>query len=404
VRAPFVISFVVAGSLLGTTAHAQTATEAGIGLSFELDDYVTEQREQWGFNPSAYWSGNSNVSAPTNSPPYVCYHVPGRLNASKGKGILSSKPGSVIYELLSSLGQSHSHSGMARDSQRIRHNTMIESQVRKNEDSLGVPFALKATGEKSLREGYPGTATHSVESAVTYREFNIPNGLVLSGSSSYAPATELVNADAEFADFRGWYRLFAYTDMTWRDPYSRGSDDGNMCSGTMFYAHLMAGNRGWSWSQRRNYPSDTRQGAAATLYNNVRQKVIDDRSFAEKLGLAAYPALGGTNLITLADNIANQMVNCMAFDDCGNTTWRWRQGVGTGASLSPDDLMLLVYTVAFTAARDHKNNTFAWATVKPVEKTGDYICCTRTVFENGSPPGFPPANMPFAYTQCLKNY
>jgi len=393
--------------LLASTAHAQRFSEVRFGENFDLDAYVSEVREPGPQAPGLQWNGNPNVRQTSTAP--ACYFVPGRVNVQKGEGVLSAERGSLIYELLASLGQQHSHSGMARDSQRIRHNTMATWAIRKSEDWAGVPAKLVGTGTDSLREGYPGTITHSVEAAVSHNEFNFADGLVLSAGSGpifgLSQLLELSDADAEMADFRGHYRLFAYTDMLWRDPYARSSDDGNMCSGSIFHAHTRAGNGGWTKAQIRKYSTEVRQPAAALLYSQLRHKIIEDTSWLKEFGLTLYSLNSGSGLSTLAMRISNQVVNCMAFNDCNNTTPRWQAGVGSGASVSPDDLYNLALVNAVNAHLANKTNTFVYRTAKPLEKTGDYLCCERKTMETSEPfPTQPGTALPYTYTQCLRQY
>jgi hypothetical protein len=371
-----IVAFAVA-ALLFDTASAQIVD------NFEIDDFaVNDYREhRW------MWWGNSNLTRiPGHTQPEGCYFVPGRLNTAVGDAVLSTERGSLIYKLLSSLGQTHSHSGMARDSQTIRHNTMTKGQL-DYVSSGGIPQYLKATGDGGLREGQPGTITHSVEAAVSYREFNLLDGLVMHSSKGPAGwldtrAAERSKAWAEMNDFRGWYRLYAYTNMTWNDPYTRASNDGNMCSGSVFHAHHLAGNRLWSWDMRRSYAANVRQSAAARLYSDLYHELLDSPAYFESFALAFNDLLGGTSYRDFVDRAANQVVNCMAFNDCGNRTSRWRGGVGSGRTLSPNDLQTLASVAAFAAAWTGTENTFVYDASKPLAKTGDYFCCINRETNN----------------------
>lgn len=395
-KASFVLSL-VGVALLASTAQAQLPTPWRYGDSFELDNYVTEKREEVGYAPSSSFANNPNVRAAGGG----CYYVPARLNVVKGETILSAKPDSVIYKLLSSLGQSHSHSVMARSSQSIRHSTMIENRIKTTTSFEPKPRLVAS----SIRDGQPGMTTHSVESALTLHEINLVQGLVLGAGGTaveqIARAAELQRADAEMADFRGWYRLYAYTNMAWNDPYTTSVNDGNMCSGAILHAHVLAGNRGWSWDQRRKYPqADVRQPAAELLYATVRDTAFDRFSWGQSVFLDINDVLGGAGQGEVARGIGNQVVNCMAFNDCGNLTARWKNGVGSGYSVSPDDLHMLVFVAAYNAAVAGKANNFVYNSAKPLQSTGDYFCCVRGALE-------PRDNLPYApmvqvrYTQCL---
>jgi hypothetical protein len=394
-KASFSLSL-VGVALLASTAQAQLPASWRYGDSFELDNYVTEKREQQGYAPSSSFANNSNIRAVGGG----CYYVPARLNVVKGESILSTERKSVIYKLLSSLGQSHSHSAMARSSQTIRHNTMIDSRVRVASSFEPIPRLVAS----SIRDGDPGMTTHSVEAALTLREINLIDGFVLGAGGTaveqIARAAELQRADAEMNDFRGWYRLYAYTNMAWNDPYKTSTNDGNMCSGSILHAHVLAGNRGWSWDQRRSYPQDVRQPAAGLLYEEIRDTAFDEIAGLKAAVLDINEVLGGAGQGEVARAVANQIVNCMAFNDCGNLTKRWQNGVGSGRSVSPDDLHMLAFVAAYNAAIAGKANMFVYNSAKPLQRTGDYFCCVRGALE-------PQNNLPYAplvqyrYTQCL---
>jgi hypothetical protein len=386
-------------------AAALIASSASAQRNFELDDLATAVTETGSTFYGSSWVSNPNVRRSTTNG--SCYYVPGRLNTAAGDTILSAKHDSIIYMLLSSLGQSHSHTGMARSSQSIRHNNMVQGEVDLVEAG-NIPQYLKPTGTNSLREGAPGTITHTVEAGVTAKEFNFLDGIVL--WSSYTNLAESTRRTAErtaaldeMDAFRGYYRLYAYTDMTWDDPYTRSSNDGNMCSGSIFYAHYNAGNTGWSWSSRRSYPASTRQPAAKLLYDKTREAILDEPSFFESVVFNVNWILGGTNVVEFADRAANQVVNCMAFNDCGNRTSRWRDGVGSGASLSPDDLYTLALSNALNAALSGTTNQFVYNAAKPVESTGDYYCCVKDTTNNvGGLLG--PLPIPTFSTKCSRQF
>jgi hypothetical protein len=366
-------------SVVATLAVASSATAQ---INFELDNPPSNLLYR------GLWRGNPNVRAeqPTalRQTEPSCYYVPGRFNTAIGDAVLSTERGSLIYKLLHSLGQTHSHSGLAKDAQSIRHNTLLKAALDPVTEG-GIPVYLKPTGDGGLRDGAPGTITHTVEAATSHREFNLTDGLVMysvsDGTSLSATGrwitrvTERVAAWNQMLDFRGWYRLYAYTNMTWNDPYARSSNDGNMCSGSIFHAHMEAGNKFWSWDSRRTYSASQRQAAAELLYSEVRSAVLDDPDFLEGVLLGINEFFGGTDYGDFATRAANQVVNCMAFNDCGNRTSRWRNGVGSGRSMSPDDLQMLADVAAFASAFTGNPNTFVYNAVKPLAATGDYYCC-----------------------------
>jgi hypothetical protein len=349
--------------------------------NFELDNYPTSTRSA---PPgSSSWRSNPNVTPGSTG----CYYVPGRFNTANGDAVLSVAPGGVIYRLLTSIGQSYTHSGMALGSSSIRHNTMDERSI-DTVDAFIIPQYLKPTGTKSLRDGWPGVMTHTVEAAATWREFNLLDGLVL---YSFSPtgfpdsvaqtsfrADQRAAAGSQMRAFRGHYRLYAYTDMNWRDPFTLAGDDGNMCSGSIYHANARAGNMGWAPSVWVSYSADVRNGAAQTLYSAVRSDVKNGTAFPEIALLWLNELFGGTSLDDIATRAANQVVNCMAFNDCGNRGSRWRNGVGTGTSMSPQDLYNLAALYAFVSAWAGVDSGFVYNGAKPLEATGNYYCCTQT--------------------------
>ena len=65
----------------------------------------------------------------------------------------------------------------------------------------------------------------------------------------------------------------------------------------------------------------------------------------------------------------------MAFNDCGNRDPRWQSGVGTGKSLSPDDLLLMANLYALGHALAGTPNPFVYNASKPLQSSGQYYCC-----------------------------
>src|SRR5205085_6183803 len=132
-------------------------------------------------------------------------------------------------------------------------------------DSFLIPQSLQSEGDHSLRNAWPGVITQSSEDALSSHEFILQDGMVLYSSKmdSGVRAAALDAAASTMEQLQGWYRFFAYTDITWRDPFNQGSDDGNMCAGNIFHAHRLAGNFGWTFDTVRYYPADVRQPAAA---------------------------------------------------------------------------------------------------------------------------------------------
>lgn len=334
--------------------------------NLELSDFP------YGGEAPEAWTNNDNISRQDS-----CYIVPGRFNVERGDVVLSADPNGIIYKLLSSLGQRFSHSGMALSENSLRHNTADQTAFDTN-DSFFIPQSLQSEGDHSLRNGWPGVITQSAEAAVTYREFIMQDGMVLYSNhmDSMARQQALEAAASTLEQMQGWYRFFAYTDITWRDPFSKGWDDGNMCAGSIFHAHRLAGSMGWNFDTVRYYPADIRQPAAGLLYDQIRTTVRQAPDWIGHLGFSISELFGSTSLNTFANRAANQFVNCMAFDDCGNTGSRWRNGVGPGNSLAPEDLYNLTYLYAMASAMAGQDSGFAYDAVRPLEATGSYYCCS----------------------------
>jgi hypothetical protein len=146
-----------------------------------------------------------------------------------------------------------------------------------------------------------------------------------------------------------------------------------MCSGSIYHAHRLAGNVGWGPEDVRYFPEGVRQPAADLLFNELRRKIREKPDWFGEIAFA-ISGLFSTSLNDFANRAANQIVNCMAFDDCGNTRERWREGVGDGASLAPDDVVTLAYLYAL--ASGGVDSEFLYNAARPLEETGSYYCCT----------------------------
>jgi len=303
----------------------------------------------------------------------ICGHVPVVFtNARPGDVVLSSANGGIIKGLLSSIGQVNSHTGMVMTNPefvtQIRHNTMTATAV-KHVESGGIPRSFKATGSRSLRDGYPGMINQTAENAWGWHsnfEFNAANSVLLVGRSQHA--SKRAAGAAEFQRMVGWYRLFAYTDIHWSDYYDVDNNEGNMCSGSIAWSWVGRGEPGWMLSQ---YSADVRNRAAPTLRDLAYRSIMAADPGFVGTALNVFLNLAGADVRKpLAAAGSNQIVNCMAFNDCGNTGTRWRNGVGTGASLSPDDLRTLTgLNAAFGST------TFPYTTTTAISASGGYDYC-----------------------------
>jgi hypothetical protein len=345
------------------------ASSARAQLNFELDDYRS--------NDDEYISAVDSVFDAAGDPD--CVYIPSRFNMAAGDVVLSTDPDGIIYKLLSSLGYQHSHSGMATSETTLRHNTAIEDGIDTVDSNL-VPQRLRGTGDHSVRDGWPGMIDQTVEAATSTREFLVTDGLVLhswedndSWDTVVAHREQRERVLDQLARFQGYYSFYAYTNIAWDDPYTRAFGSGNMCSGSIYHAHRLAENVGWVPESVRYFPAAVRQPAAELLFNELRRTIRDKPDWFGELAFA-ISGLFSTSLDDFAKRAANQVVNCMAFDDCNNIQARWRQGVGDGASLAPDDMVTLAYVYAYYSGG--VDSAFLYNAARPLEEAGSYYCCT----------------------------
>lgn len=289
------------------------------------------------------------------------YWVPSQVtNGGAGYGILSADPNGMIGTLLGSLGMYWSHSGMFTDAgYHIIHNTGDPGTVGTNDSCsvwVCVPNSLKGD---QLRDLKPGVIYQTTADAFAAKEFHFydqenngtqvnRNGVVLSPASNAKtfnnqPLTYWLSQAANVfytsyygsgaSNKQGYYRFYSYTDVNSTEPTGRTANKGNMCSGSIAWALYKAGLPTGSAS----FDAATRQAAAPILYNSIYNKVDNEAGW---LGNALFDVGISADL---RDRAANQVVNCMAFNDCGNTSSRWRNGVNTGNSISPDVLLPVGY-------------------------------------------------------------
>lgn len=345
------------------------ANSARAQLNFELDNYRGNNDEYIdAVDPWFDAAGDPD-----------CVYIPARFNMAAGDVVLSTDPNGIIYKLLSSLGYQHSHSGMATSESTLRHNTADDDAIDTVDSNL-VPQRLKGTGEHSLRDAWPGMINQTVEAATSTQEFFVRDGLVVYSDESN-DSWEIIDSHVQQRDraldqlarFQGYYSFYAYTDIAWDDPYTRALGTGNMCSGSIYHAHRIAENIGWVPENVRYFPDDVRNPAANLLFNEMRRTVREKPDWFGEI-VFAISGLVSTSLDDFAKRAANQVVNCMAFNDCGNTGGRWQNGVGDGASLAPDDVLLLSFL--YTYASGGVDSEFLYDAVRPLEEAGSYYCCT----------------------------
>ena len=322
------------------------------------------------------------------------YWVPSQItNAQTGDTILTSSPNGLIGTLLGSLGQYYSHSGMFIDfGFDIRHNTGDPNSIH----TLGSPLPTKLNSG-DLYAMKPGIITQSVPDAFGDKgaaEFNFydqeangtlvnRNAVILKRRGPALPSgASPIWAGSQMLKYEAMYSFYSYTDIWTTEPDPTDPDHlhvapdlnrRNMCAGTIAWA-LFTGGGFAVWPVF--YSEEMRNAAAPVLYSSIFNLVNS------KLPGTNIPFIGGlVNLVlggSARGNIANQIVNCMAFQECDNTGDHWRSGVGTGASLSPDNLLPVGFvnprgTVWGFSGWDPNNPESIWYdTVEGISYTGGY--------------------------------
>jgi hypothetical protein len=163
-------------------------------------------------------------------------------------------------------------------------------------------------------------------------------------------------------DYEAMYSFYSYTDIWSTEPDASDPDHihvapklekRNMCSGTVAWALFSGGGFSmWPWY----YADSVRNPAASVMYRSIYDAIgTKSDSTVSKAFIGGLvvggPFAGAVGAIvassinsSVKDRMANQFVNCMAFNDCYNTASRWKSGVGAGNSLSPDNLVPVGFT------------------------------------------------------------
>jgi hypothetical protein len=335
------------------------------------------------------------VTAPAHAAKW--YWVPSRItNGSEGRTLLTSTPGGLIGTLLGSLGQYWSHSGMFIDAgYNIRHNTADPNKIKIVNDSIGLPHHLNGATLLSMQPGLITQRTDVAFGASGPPEFNFfdyddstglqtnRNAAVLlrRNTASIGGSIYYTGAARKMVEYEAYYSLYSFTDIWTTEPdptdpshihVAADLNRKNMCSGTIAWA-LFSGGGFDTWPL--HYTAEIRDGAAPILYQLVYS------ALGKKVPGTNIPFLGSILLALVSgtrERIANQVVNCMAFNDCYNTGSRWRNGVGAGDSLSPDNLTPVGFVnphgVAWGISGWDPGNTWTqwYDSVEPVTYSGGF--------------------------------
>lgn len=319
-----------------------------------------------------------------------CARVASSVNGAKGDILLTEASDGPIRAILQSVGQRFTHSGMLLSSGRVRHNTMEVERVAVDTSNLRL-------NPNHLQNGRPGTVTQGIDRAFfgdvnnfgqfisSTREFFAGRTTILAGNNNLPSGAKGFRTKAadRIASMDGNYRLFAYTNMNWRDPFRRSNNDGNHCSGTIFHALDRADAPGIGLF---DYTAQQRDQAAPVLFENIRSKVRnEDLGFWGSLA-NVFTGITSTAHTRMARNVGNQVVNCMAFNRCSDLGSGWKNGVGSGSAVSPQDLQTtLQLGILVRQQRGDKGDLFPYNVVKPAQITeAHYDCsCVNGVGANG---------------------
>jgi hypothetical protein len=301
-------------------------------------------------------------------------------NARKGELLLSPGCG-VIRAMLQRVNppQLYAHIGiMTKHNVEVTHSTTSEDRLEHypaEDDPGGDPTDGFAT--HALRYQWPGAVTQAADDACRGEELedaagdryivgsfawhpqlcdgeqNLVAPLVLKAPAGReAELTPVLQAAAdealEIVDAQGaHYRFYSYTDgeictddaFDGPDPEHR---DATCCSVFIWEAFQRLGGVVLEGSPEERetvddltpdglyfYDAEERAAAAAYLYDTIYDQALGE---AEWLGVLFADA---------PDDIANQICNCFAFDDCGqdaldSTAW---ESPGTARTASPDDIL-----------------------------------------------------------------
>ena len=349
------------------------------------------------------------------------YWVPSRItNGSPGRAVLTRDSTGPIGKLLGSLGMYWSHSGMFIDAgYNIRHNTanpdtfkVVDSSGRGCSGGGGITCVPHRFNSATLVSAQPGIITQSVAEA--YGENRKPefsfydqesNGTLTNRNAAVLLRRNVTpiggsiyydGAADKMVDYEAFYSFYSYTDIWQTEPdpsdpshihVAPDLNRKNMCSGTVAWA-LYSGGGFDIWPL--GYPASLRNTASPVLYRAIYDEIGKKTSSTVSGAFMGAMLLNPTGVLlpgafavasianATRERMANQFVNCMAFNDCGNTTNRWRNGVGDGASLSPDNLLPMGVTnpnggMWGVSGYDPANQMTLWYdSVEGISYTGGY--------------------------------
>jgi hypothetical protein len=362
----------------GSIARLPPSTDLMIAHNFRIADMK-------GADPKV---GDSCTPGDTSPLGLICAPTPGWvfvgpeiLNAFKGDFIMDHGCGS-IGQLLSAVHQLYSHtSTMVKNRVEVRHSTASSDRL---SDIGNINFLTQKTDPDVLKYGFPGTAgpsqTYTIDKMVneyfvtdpddsskTWRmggELN-PDPLNQCANDTTAamplvirpapdaPASVLqsVAGVPDFANVNSHYRFFNYSRA---DESLPGSDwaNGTVSTVCSSFDRLAAVRAGLPLHPTLNsVPAQC--PALPGVPDGMRTYCVEERTigafslFAEMsaevqqkcVAIGKYFGFIGVTFCSgLTDNIASQVANCFANDECDNTGGAWGNP-GTGIAVSPDDML-----------------------------------------------------------------
>jgi hypothetical protein len=299
---------------------------------------------------SAAWSPRSHAET-------VCGSVAASWNAPAGAAVFTRSAG-PIRDVIDALGESRSHSMLSHGpGNGASHATMLPPVTSDYSTPL-TGVCARPLNPSKLRDGYPGASMMDAGGLYTYLygenapEFvyfqlgdaagNDLGAAVHQFLWSDAPGVEVAShGDAAETLWRYHntantdtvnYSLYQFRDL---ERVNHGDDawnNGLVCSTFLAWAQARAD---VNIEQPLIYPNDVIRRAAQRLHDTVSNECEGSLGFWGSIKAAV-----GCLFVDVCELAANQVVNCMATGECGDTSDRWRRVVAdpdaVATSISPD--------------------------------------------------------------------
>lgn len=281
-------------------------------------------------------------------------------NAKKGDAILvpldQGSGDTAVKAVMSAIGQVHRHVLLSvDDGDNVRHATAYTDDL--STDDLQTVTASVWTGwhfetvtvpipklqAHLLQNATPGILTQSIDGATGTSRLT-ENGLVLKPGTENPKVGKRAQFEAAAAaglGVEGYYKVSDYTNQVGMTLPWAAEDSSDYYDEDLRGTHC-AGFVHWSFAQvgltvpLAHYDATTRDFAAEELHDAVRASVKD--ALSGLTGLAA-------SVVGAGKLIANQVVNCFAGIGCDDNSAEWKDGVGSGDAVSPDNLLPTSFTL-----------------------------------------------------------